>query len=486
MTIRLALLSCAAISVYAQSPGTFTATGSMITPRFSHTATLLLDGTVLIAGGNTVAFVGGPNLATNTAELYDPVAGTFTPTGMMSQADLHIGGILLADGRVFFASFSNYSSGPVAAIELYDPYSGSFSNVGTSAALTEVTTAMLLNDGRVLLTGYTGSYSAFGTETYDPIALTSTPFPNSLPDAPFAAIAVADGRVVLQFYDRDAQIYDPISGSFTVIGSFTSTGGLCCFDDPPQASILLSGRALFSGGNIDPAGSWNGVELYDPISGTFAPTLKMSISRDGHSSTLLPDGTALLAGGLPIAGGNNPATPTAEIYDPSAGFSSTGSLATGRAEHAAVLLNDGRVLVTGGATFANRLTSINGLSSAEIYTPANLTAAASLLSLSGDGTGPGAIQHAGTYQLVSADNPAVAGEVVVIYFTGLIDGSVIPPQVSIGGRVVQVLWFGNTPGYPGLDQINARIPTGVASGSAVPVWMNYLGRPSNQVSVAVR
>jgi len=477
------LLFAAGVSGYAQSAGTFTATGSMTTARLFHTATLLPDHKVLIAGGNTEVFVGGPFHAVNTAELYDPATGSFMPTGMMSQADLHIGGILLADGRVFFASFSDYYSGPLAAIELYDPSAGSFNIVGTAAALSFVTTATLLNDGRVLLTGY-GSNSAYGTEIYDPIAGTSTPFANLLHDAPFAAMALADGRVLLQFYEEDAQIYDPASGSFT------DAGGLCCFDGPPQATVLLNGQALFSGGN-DIAGSENSVELYDPASGTFAPPMKMSVARDGHNSTLLPDGTVLLAGGLSFANRSQPATTSAEIYDPAtAGFSPTGSLTRGRADHAAVLLHDGRVLITGGSTFLNSglptLAPINGLSSAEIYTPTNLTAAAALLSLSGDGTGQGAVQHGGTYQLVTADNPAVAGEIVVIYCTGFVDGAVIPPQVAIGGRMAEVLWFGNTPGYRGLNQINARVPDGVVAGSTVPVRMNYIGRPSNQVTVAVQ
>ena len=124
--------------------------------------------------------------------------------------------------------------------------------------------------------------------------------------------------------------------------------------------------------------------------------------------------------------------------------------------------------------------------SAEIYRPPVPIAAPVLFSLSGGGRGQGAIWHADTGEVALAGSPAEIGDVLSTYTTSLVPGGAIPPQVYVGGRPAEILYFGEAPGYPGYYQVNFRVPGSVAPGPNVPVRLSYLGRPSNEVTIGVR
>jgi hypothetical protein len=449
----------------------------MITTRTWHTATLLLTGKVLIAGGGT-----------SSAELFDPTIGSFTPTGDMVTSRRGHTATLLPDGRVLIVGgYIGHSNSLVASAEIYDPASGVFTALGDVSRTTQpgLPTATLLNYGKVLITGIGPN-----ARLYDPADssfVDAGPYSAPAPwvvDVP--ATLLADGRVLITGIDVYnsglAQIYDPVTNSFAGTGGADlpcgngsmlqpGGGGVCWLIGVDTVTLLPDGKVLitayFDDYYVEPAFA----EAYDPSTGIFSGIGNTIEPHAASTATLLPDGTVLMAGSQ-LAYGN--ADAAAELYDPaSSKFDFAGNMITPRDFHTATLLPDGTILLAGGDT-----------STAEIYHPAVLVPSPVLYSLPGGMQG--AIWHNTTGELASPSSPAVAGEVLTMYANNLIEGGVIAPQVAVGGQAVEVLYFGDAPGYPGYSQVNFRVPAAVASGPNVSVRLTYLNRPSNEVTIAVQ
>jgi WD40 repeat protein len=466
----------------AQSPGTFSRTGNLTTTRTSHTATLLTNGRVLITGGVSVP---PPFSVWASAELYDPSTGTFTATGEMTTSRSSHTATLLPNGKVLIAGGQSrvgaVGSSAVASAEVYDPTTNTFAVIGAMSTPRSGHTATLLPNGKVLITGGYASDVQSSAELYDPLTGIFTPTGRMVAArSGHVAVLLPNGKVLIEGGNNcgddgqpNPELYDPATGEFTLTGPSAY---------PPSSALSAVAASLLPMGNVLSilnvgCDVYSRAEVYDSVSGTFTASANV-MSRGYTTVTLLPDGKVLIAGREWVNPGGS-----AELYDPATGtFSTSRDMVTQREEgHTATLLPNGTVLLSGGWLCCGY--SIN---TAEVYHPAMLTPSPLLFSLSGDGKGPGAILHSGTHQVVSPDNPAVPGEALELYLTGLTDGSVIPPQVAIGGRMAEILFFGKAPGFPNLNQVNVRVPNGVTPGPAVPVRLTYISRPSNEVTISVR
>jgi hypothetical protein len=138
-------------------------------------------------------------------------------------------------------------------------------------------------------------------------------------------------------------------------GAFTTTASPNPRPGNATTTLLNDGTVLIAGGDEVPSTTAT-EELYDPTTETFTPTGPLNHARYRHTATLLTDGKVVIAGGVWFGG----YVATAELYNPATGtFTPTGNLNTGRVYHTATLLNNGLILIAGG-----------GLASAELYNPA--------------------------------------------------------------------------------------------------------------------
>jgi N-acetylneuraminic acid mutarotase len=255
------------------------------------------------------------------------------------------------------------------SIEVSLPAAG-FTTTGSMASARQLHTATLLNTGDVLVVGGVDNSknTLASAELYDPTAATFAATGSLVTARSEHTATLLNTGEVLVAGGLDgngnalasAELYDPTNGTFT------ATGSLITARSGQTATLLNDGTVLITGGlgtngHGLPLAS---AEIYDPTSGTFAATAgAMTTARSAHAATLLSDGTILISGGLDS---NKQPLASAEIYDPATGtFTATsGSMATARSGHTATLLDDGTVLVVGGVDKSG-----TALASAEIFNP---------------------------------------------------------------------------------------------------------------------
>jgi hypothetical protein len=263
--------------------GAWSAGGDMLEPRLDHTATALLDGRVLVAGGAQMVWATHPGVG---------------------------------------SSYANAFPRPVATAEIWDPHARQWQPVGRLPSPRRLHTATRLRDGRILITGGTGEYVARDSLDDHPPLATAALFdpatgrwssiaPMGRPRFGHAATLLHDGRVLVIGPATSTEIWDPGSGRWT--------------EGPPlnlprqrhEAVTLSDGRVLVAGGPESCNESTDVSEVLDQAATRWQVTPPFRLKRCHPALVALPDGGAIALGSLLRGSERNGADAwPAEIWSP--------------------------------------------------------------------------------------------------------------------------------------------------------------------------
>lgn len=323
-------------SAFAQ---TFTVDTPLLTARWRQTATLLPNGLILIAGGETANDFGTGQIerSTSECELYSPVTSSSVQTTSMLTTHFGAGAALLTNGLALVAGGQANDGYTSTFCELYNPENESWSETGSLLVSAQAMTFVSLADGRFMSIG--GLDDSFvdvnNTEIYSAntgVWTNSAPLTYACDSA--CAVLLSNGDILVSggSYNggslTNSAIYNPLSNTWV------NTGPLTVPRNDHAGVLLPNGNVLVIGGD-------NSAETFNPATRQWTAVASMNVSRYVPTLTLLPDGTALAIGGN--AGEN-----TAEIYNSASNtWTLTTNMTYGRLYHTATLVQ-GQVVVAGG------------------------------------------------------------------------------------------------------------------------------------------
>lgn len=321
-------------------------TGSLNISRSGHTATLLPTGHVLVAGGWR-----GFSGVTASAELYHPATGTWRNTGSLITGPRYAHtATLLADGRVLIVGGIAGRDDPRSA-ELYDPATERWSPTGSPSVVSAFHTTVLLPDGKVLAIGNRTCTNT--AELYDPeTGRWSATFSPPVFGCADSSTLLPDGQVLVAG-NGQTQSYNPATGEWSASTRLTSVGAR------HTAALLPNGQVMAAGGWDGGDLSVQGVELYDPVDGTWGLTTAFRRPRAGHTATRLLNGKVLVAGGIDgYCCDSRDTLDTAELFD--LGPPQTGTLTSvSAASYRGVGLAPGDLAAAFGAGLPTQLAGIS-------------------------------------------------------------------------------------------------------------------------------